>query len=157
MTNINREISETAATLRRNSISAVEDLAAQAKDTMATATEKAKEVAEVAATEVQRKAEWAKEAVADGVAQVSASLRGSSAGDLASRAKTFAKDNPALVVAGLALVGFALTRFLRADPVAVAEAAADRPDIKPRIPRPAAAKSPAKRVTPKKTADKAKG
>ena len=69
MTNINREISETAATLRRNSISAVEDLAAQAKDTMATATEKAKEVAEVAATEVQRKAEWAKEAVADGVAQ----------------------------------------------------------------------------------------
>lgn len=155
MTNINREISETAATLRRNSISAVEDLAAQAKDTMATATEKAKEVAEVAATEVQRKAEWAKEAVADGVAQVSASLRGSSAGDLASRAKTFAKDNPALVVAGLALVGFALTRFLRADPVA--EAAADRPDIKPRIPRPAVAKSPAKRVTPKKTADKAKG
>lgn len=155
MTNINREISETAATLRRNSISAVEDLAAQAKDTMATATEKAKEVAEVAATEVQRKAEWAKEAVADGVAQVSASLRGSSAGDLASRAKTFAKDNPALVVAGLALVGFALTRFLRADPVA--EEAADRPDIKPRIPRPAAAKSPAKRVTPKKTADKAKG
>jgi hypothetical protein len=63
--------------------------------------------------------------MADGVADVSARLQNQSLDDIASRAGSFARQNPALFLAGAAMAGFAAARFLRAS----APDGSDRPAV----------------------------
>lgn len=52
-------------------------------------------------------------AVANTVSDASGSLRGASLGSVVEGAQDFARRNPATVMAGAAVIGFALARFLR--------------------------------------------
>ena len=61
--------------------------------------------------------------LADGVSTVSDGLRGRTLGDLVTGAQDYARRNPGLVVAGAAVAGFALARFLRSSASAEQRAA----------------------------------
>ena len=105
---------ETASNLRDGGMSMVDDLTSQAQKTMDSAVHKAKDMAGAATEEAERQVDHAKAAVVDTVERASKALSDTSVGNLASKVKDFAKENPTLFVAGFALAGLALARLLRA-------------------------------------------
>ncbi|WP_323005138.1 hypothetical protein [Pseudorhodobacter sp.] len=109
-----REITETVSALEQHSLAAAEDITSYAKEAVEEAAHRAADAAVAAKEVMQQTAGRAKAAAHDGVEKASTALREVSASDVVGRTKSFAKEHPALFVAGLALAGFALTRVLRA-------------------------------------------
>ncbi len=109
---------------------AAEERAADARDTLVGAGEQMAKTLHAQAKATEGLSARVLDGLADGLTTATDGLRGRSFGDLVADAQGYARRHPGAFVAGAAVAGFALARFLRSSDAArtAAERAADATD-----------------------------
>lgn len=102
-------VTNTAKALREATLARVDD----ARETLVTTGERLARSLQDSAEDLDGLQSRVLSGLADGVTGATDRLRRHSPGDLLSRTRRLARDNPGLFAAGAALAGFALARFLR--------------------------------------------